>query len=361
MKNYNDTNFITGMRFYAVFLVFLAHSIGTGIFSEYPILMPLYHLGKYGVDMFFVISGFTIYFQLSNKRLSLIDFYYIRLSRISSAYWPILVFLIIYYWLFEGAALTGWFNHFGYSLTFKNIIAHFLFLGWGLPQYANNIIGVEWSLNIEVFYYLLFGVLFFYLQVNKLNKISSLLVIFFMFSVFISIYREQLKIPSEYFLWLPFKYCYLFALGGVSFYIRDIITNKYNIRIQKIFSDLSIILALITFILLYKYDLYTRSSFLVSFIFSIICSILLVFVNNTSKFAFVFTCSSIVFLGTSSFSFYLVHYPISNFLNLIDINVSSELKFLLNFSLSSIVAYLWYLIFEVRLYNRLKRKWFEKH
>ena len=360
MKNYNDTNFITGLRFYAVFLVFLAHSAGTGFFVSYPGLLPLYYLGKYGVDIFFVISGFTIYSQLSKKNATLVDFLCIRFVRISSAYWPILGVLLIYYGIFDGAALTGWFDSSGPSLAGENIIAHFLFFGAIFPEYANNLLGVEWSLNIEIFYYLLLGFLFFHLSFNKLPKVLILLFVFFIFSVLIALFRGRLGIQDHHFLWLPFKYCYMFALGGVSFFVREYLSVKLIKPTQYIFSDLVILSCFIILIVLLNFSLYTISSFLVSFIFALVSFFLLVFVKKGSVLSPLLTSSWIVFLGSFSFSFYLIHYPMSSLLNIVDLDISSEAKLLINFLLSSIVAYIWYVIFEKRLYNGFKRKWFAK-
>lgn len=360
MKSYNDTDFITGMRFYAVLLVFFAHSSGTGIYNAYPDLSSLYYLGKYGVDIFFVISGFTIYAQLSNKRIKLTDFLRIRFLRITSAYWPLLVVLIIYYSAFDGPVLTGWFDFFGPSIGSENIIAHFFFLGSIFPEYSNSLLGVEWSLNIEIFYYLFFGFLFFYFACDRLSKLLVLLALLFMLSILAALLRSKLEIAEYLFLWTPLKYGYMFALGAISLLARDFISMKGSEASQYKYSDISIIFCFFVLCVLCVFDVYLISSFLVSFIFALMCFILLIFVKKGSILSLVFTSSWIVFFGAFSFSFYLVHYPVTNFINSLDLGLPPLATLLFNFILSSVIAYIWYIIFESKLYNGIKRKWFEK-
>jgi peptidoglycan/LPS O-acetylase OafA/YrhL len=61
---YEGTKFITGLRAIAVLLVFLIHSGGAGLTEFGGALSTLVTAGKYGVEIFFVISGFTIFYQL---------------------------------------------------------------------------------------------------------------------------------------------------------------------------------------------------------------------------------------------------------------------------------------------------------
>lgn len=360
MTNYNDTNFITGLRFFAVFLVFLAHSADTGIYMDYPSLMPLYHIGKYGVDIFFVISGFTIYSQLSKKRLTFSEFLYVRVARISSTYWPALILILLYYGVLSGPQLTGWYDYYGTSLSFANVIAHFFYLGSLLPKYANSLIGVEWSLNIEIFYYILLGGLYFRFSFNSLNSLSLLLFLFFMIALVVTIFRGKFGLSDNYFLWSPFKYGYMFALGGVAFFLREILQKNVSEVMSNKASNISILLYFIVISLIMYFDLYLTSSFVVSFLFSLIIFILLVFVRSTSLLSPVFTASWTVFLGSFSFSFYLLHYPVSAGLSMSGFDIPSLLQLILNFFTSCLFAYIWSVIFENYLYNKLKGRMREK-
>jgi len=58
IRSYGETDFITGLRAVAATMVVVMH---TGAFSAFgPIGEAVTSAGKYGVDVFFVISGFTV-------------------------------------------------------------------------------------------------------------------------------------------------------------------------------------------------------------------------------------------------------------------------------------------------------------
>lgn len=58
VRRYGETDFITGLRAIAASMVVIIH---TGAFTGFGSMgSALTGLGKYGVDIFFVISGFTV-------------------------------------------------------------------------------------------------------------------------------------------------------------------------------------------------------------------------------------------------------------------------------------------------------------
>ena len=60
MKDYGDTNFITGMRAYAALAVVLIHAGGGGLRDIGQMGDNIANLGLAGVYVFFVISGFSV-------------------------------------------------------------------------------------------------------------------------------------------------------------------------------------------------------------------------------------------------------------------------------------------------------------
>jgi len=94
INHYKSTEFITGLRGIAALLVFLIHS-GGGLRSLSPVANAFVDWGKYGVDIFFVISGFTIFYQFYEKGYHLRYFLMQRILRISSPYWPLLLLLFL--------------------------------------------------------------------------------------------------------------------------------------------------------------------------------------------------------------------------------------------------------------------------
>ena len=95
IRNYKGTNFITGLRAIAILLVFLVHSGGGELKNINDGFNNLVHYGTYGVQMFFVISGFTIFYQIFEKGYRFKKFLLVRVSRISIVYFPIIILIFI--------------------------------------------------------------------------------------------------------------------------------------------------------------------------------------------------------------------------------------------------------------------------
>lgn len=348
MKDYNTTNFVTGMRFYAVFLVFFSHIHSLGIYESFPSLEVLYNIGKYGVDIFFVISGFTICYQL--QRVEIKKFLYYRICRISIVYWPF-VLLITFISCYFNFNFTKWATLADDINYIVNLLGHMVYWGAFDIRFSNSIVGVEWSLNIEIFYYIMFAI---FIGIGFRMKLTTLLIfslLSLIFSLLFSIFRHVINISDYYYMWSPVKYSYMFFLGGLSCCLRDRLFSNPNID-NVMLSNVAITISAILVFFCIFFKVYLISSFITSFIFALISFILLVFVCAESKLSYVFTNRIAVFLGGISFSFYLIHYPVINVVSYLDYSVTM----LLLFSLSSSVflSYIWYSVFERISYNKLK-------
>ena len=60
LKQYGDTDFVTGMRAYAALAVLITHAGGGGLIELGDIASRLVALGGQGVAVFFVISGYSV-------------------------------------------------------------------------------------------------------------------------------------------------------------------------------------------------------------------------------------------------------------------------------------------------------------
>lgn len=117
---------------------------GTRYFSGYPFD---FWVGKYGVHLFFVISGFVIYYTLERSR-TVGDFLFSRFSRLFPAYWVALAILILL------SVLSGaeriWWN--GYLVN-ATMLQKFV----GFPDVDD----VYWTLGVELAFYALMTAAFF--------------------------------------------------------------------------------------------------------------------------------------------------------------------------------------------------------
>ncbi len=150
IRRYGDSDFITGMRAVAATMVVVIH---TGAFSGLGWLGDnITASGKYGVQMFFVISGFTIAatFGAGNGyRPYLVR----RLFRIAPLYWLMcgLMALLLYLAILPS---NYWMERYSMSLDAYNLVMHFLFLSFADYRIAAALIGLEWTIPIEVFWYI---------------------------------------------------------------------------------------------------------------------------------------------------------------------------------------------------------------
>jgi exopolysaccharide production protein ExoZ len=112
------------LRFYAALLVLLYH-------------LQLMASGYKGVDIFFVISGFVMYYStLVAEHKGAAKFFINRLTKIYILYWLVLLLL--------------------YFVTPYKIDGGFVNTVFVLPGHR-SILGVSWSLAYELYFYFLFG------------------------------------------------------------------------------------------------------------------------------------------------------------------------------------------------------------
>lgn len=132
--------YLDGWRGLAIAFVLAAHFVG----------VPWMDAGRFGVDLFFVLSGFLMSRILYEKRTPLGEFYRRRISRVFPAF---LAFVVI---VFGFGATTGvqtsWSEFFS-TLTFTRA-----YIGppiWSTPMPTQNL----WSLNVEEHSYVVLATL----------------------------------------------------------------------------------------------------------------------------------------------------------------------------------------------------------
>ncbi|MEH2012473.1 acyltransferase family protein [Nostoc sp.] len=128
-------------------------------------LLQIFHFGWIGVDFFFVLSGFIIFYIHQSdigKPNKFNSFFFKRFIRVYPLYWSILAIKI----------LVSLFNKNSIYQRSADEIIKAIFL---LPQdryiLESSFIGVSWTLSYEVFFYCLFGLL-----ILKNTKISQSII-----------------------------------------------------------------------------------------------------------------------------------------------------------------------------------------
>jgi|GEM_PF-1023976 len=310
VKNHGDTDFITGIRAIAALAVVLIHSGGAGLREISSVANNFVDFCRNGVYIFFVISGFSVAYSY-NKNPDFFMYLKRRLLRIIPLY---------YFWILL-TCLTNlnssyWLQQFNMSVDFYNILMHLMFISFLDYRIANTIIGVEWSIPIEVFWYLSIPLLTrilrsdIFLVISIPISVAYYIVIEYVFSNFITS-----NVSSDLMLhWSPLPYLLSFVLGFISFKIRNrvmakIQSNLYisNLVLLIIASVIIIQLYIPSFIKLF-YDEYVAVS-IMTFVL-IICGN-----SKTLIYRVLFVNPIMLYLGSISYSIYLSHFPIVELIN----------------------------------------------
>lgn len=142
-------------RFVAALLVVLAHYLQHNIVArELGFFLP--NMGREAVVIFFVLSGFVIAYVTENRATSAREYIAARCGRIYSVVLPTLLLG----WIFASAFGSG--GLYQLAKPYLYIPLHLLFLGqsWSLSE-VPPLLAPFWSLCYEVWYYILFGVIYY--------------------------------------------------------------------------------------------------------------------------------------------------------------------------------------------------------
>ncbi len=276
----------------------------------YHFKLPFFNAGFIGVDVFFVISGFLmtkiIYEKCINNNFSIFGFYLDRAYRIIPALLALLVFMMIF----------GWFVLFPleYKELSKEIISAILFASNLLffKQSGYFDAGAEelyllhtWSLGVEWQFYIIYPI--FIVLVIKFFRIEVLryiLLSLFIISLLLSIFLTS-KYPSASFYLLPTRAWELLAGAMIYFFPINIkIKNKYKIQLIGLFV---IIIALIFL----NNKLFWPSYWA---ILPVLGSYLFIIANYQE--GILSKNKMLQFLGNTSYSIYLWHWPIFIWFNM---------------------------------------------
>lgn len=138
------------LRAVAAACVVLAHASTT--LADMQHTPFLFHAGVYGVDLFFVISGFVMFYTTAGKPTTPGNFLLRRIIRIEPIY------LILTTFAFALAVLAPKLSNL-FSPSPLNYVRSILFIPYFNPIYRDIRPEVQqgWTLNYEMFFYLLFA------------------------------------------------------------------------------------------------------------------------------------------------------------------------------------------------------------
>ncbi|MBI0037842.1 acyltransferase [Gilliamella sp. B14384H2] len=299
MKKYYPE--IDGLRAIAVLFVLIFHLNPEGIFSG----------GYIGVDIFFVISGYLItgiiYKDINNQQFKFTDFMNRRIARL----YPALLFTIFF-------VIVGGFLIYAtdYYLTTLKTIKYVFFSAsnimfmrskgyWDASSNENPLLHT-WSLGVEQQFYICFPlILFIFAKVFKTKyTIIITTIIFSIFSFICAQYLSQ-KIPSTNF-YFTFSRFFELGIGGIFAIKRDSLKNIKNSHKEILFIIGFSILSLCAIFYETSINYYPGLNTLLVILGSLLC----ILYGDAKYTGMILRQKLIVYIGTISYSIYLIHWPL---------------------------------------------------
>jgi peptidoglycan/LPS O-acetylase OafA/YrhL len=259
--------------------------------------MRVVALGGQGVAVFFVISGYSVSASyMASKGFG--DYINKRFWRIAPLY---------YFWIVV-AVLTattniGWQEKNHVSVDAYNLLMHITFLSSLDYRIAPTLLGVDWTLSIEMFWYFLIPPML--IWANSLKRLIALMMLSITIYAFTHVGRHVFPDSNDVFAqivhWSPVQYILGFGLGVIAFRLRE-----FSNGFAKFGSTALMVLLGSFFIYLWiPISIMHMLSYLY---FSAVAFVLILFGSRANLyFRTVFANPIILFLGTLSYGIYLCH------------------------------------------------------
>lgn len=216
--------FLTSLRGYAALMVFLIHS-GTFLRDKNIIFQGIVDYGKYGVIVFYIISAVTLSLSIYNsKEFNFLRYIKRRFWRIAPLYYIVSFICFIFVGSISGGAYFRDLFHI-HPYDWQDLVYHMTFLSLFNQKYQASLVGVEWTVPLEFFYYLLIPAFFFLEKKSRWILLIPIFVgiyLYFHQSVFLPIYITRFGSGD----WSIEKFLSIYSLGVLSFYIIFISKKK---------------------------------------------------------------------------------------------------------------------------------------
>ncbi|MDH0356317.1 acyltransferase [Morganella sp. GD04133] len=267
----------------------------------------LFGSGAFGVDMFFMISGFIIALSTEKATSSLV-FATRRFFRIYPAF--IVIFLI--------GIFTVYKQYSGNELLKSMLFVHRDY-GNTSPGFGFNILGPAWTLGYEIYFYFIFMISMaiswkYRLAITSVILASPIIILQFVFSGALSLAGNaspNIPIDNSFYAMLRFVGSPIlieFIIGMILFFIY----KNVNIKISKELSLFVLLISTLSFLSFYFNSKYSSFGMYGFGFWSLFLIVGFLFYD---KFVGFKENIALNFMGNISYSIYLSHYIIIQILN----------------------------------------------
>ncbi|UTT43738.1 acyltransferase family protein [Exiguobacterium aurantiacum] len=362
--------YLDALRGYAILGVILTHTIRK-FHGDIPETLYQFGIqGSRGVQLFFIVSAFTLFYSLekhsSSRQFSIPDFYIKRFFRIA----PMFYFALLFYMVFDLVSdVLGIYSSYP-EVSMHLILSTITFTNVLHPDWLFSLVPGGWSISNEFLFYLCIPFLFYWIRTPRTAYI------FVAVSVVTSVALHSVlggvspfsEVKSYLFYWFPNQLS-IFLMGITLFFVGKKYT--FNLIAYQSFTALSILCILVLGLTPYDMSSLMPKHVLFGLAF---CLLALGLSGAPNR---ILDNRPIQFIGTISFSIYLVHFFVLDMVNyvMLDTLTSSLIPlnallivFLTTLLVSILFAYITYRLIElpgIRLgriliqklgFNRTKRK-----
>lgn len=289
---------IDGLRFMAIFWVAVWMHLptimnehlfnGTLLANEY--VTSVVREGGHGVSFFFMISGFILALPFIKEKtkgdapVSLKKYYLRRLTRLEPPYLAALLIAFILLVTYKGMSFNEQLPHLGASAIYVHNVAY---------NSASSVLGVAWSLEVEVQFYLLAPFLcFIFLIKNVLVRriLLTVLIIASAFYAWDSLWKHPIILPNFI--------CYFFS----GMLLADLYSSEHQSKLNNGIGFITgvMILAGLPFLISLK----AVELFLVKQLLMFIAFYLVLFNDKLRR---IMSLQWITIIGGMCYSIYLLH------------------------------------------------------
>lgn len=327
---------LQSFRGIAASMVVVHHALNAMLYYH-PIrsnfLLFLCHLGKYGVDFFFVLSGFILTYAFSQKKQNPMPWHRFIIARFIRVYIPFLPISLALYFFYT------YYPQFSNGSRDLSLWTSLTLFPSGKPS-----LSVAWTLSHEMLFYLLFSIMYIG---EKYWKILCTLWLIGIGVVYIAFY-ESTKNTFFSFLFSPYNIEFLVGYGTAKFYLqgKSIAKEIYLVLLVLIFS----------LVVYFLWNHWYPVRFLTNFLVALMSAMLILkYINSKWSPHRIF-----LFSGTISYSIYLIHNPVQIFIVRLFPEIHSLtlvfLVLLLILFVVHLIAWIYNQIFENSVTNQIK-KW----